>query len=109
MPPESGGGNGEAGEASTWRSQGLYQATPPMVTTVTQATPMVAHLLLTIVHALLADPDLDYHDLGPGYYEQRLHTHRQARNHIRSLERLGYKVTIQTIDPSTGELLAPAS
>jgi transposase len=65
--------------------------------------------MLTIVHALLADPDLDYHDLGPGYYEQRLHTRRQARNHIRSLERLGYKVTIQAIDPSTGELLAPAS
>jgi len=65
--------------------------------------------MLTIVHALLADPDLDYHDLGPGYYEQRLHTRRQARNHIRSLERLGYKVTIQAIDPGTGELLAPAS
>jgi transposase len=65
--------------------------------------------MLTIVHALLADPDLDYHDLGPSYYEQRMHTRRQARNHIRSLERLGYKVTIQAIDPSTGELLAPAS
>jgi transposase len=65
--------------------------------------------MLTIVHALLADPDLDYHDLGPGYYEQRLHTRRQARNHIRSLERLGYKVTIHAIDPGTGELLAPAS
>ena len=38
-----------------------------------------------------------------------MHTHRQARNHIRSLERLGYKVTIQATDPGTGELLAPAS
>ena len=65
--------------------------------------------MLTIVHALLADPGADYHDLGPGYYEQRMHTRRQARNHIRSLERLGYKVTIQAIDPGTGELLAPAS
>ena len=65
--------------------------------------------MLTIVHALLADPDMDYHDLGPSYYEQRMHTRRQARNHIRSLERLGYKVTIQAIDPGTGELLAPAS
>ena len=54
-------------------------------------------------------PDLDYHDLGPSYYEQRMHTRRQAHNHIRSLERLGYKVTIQAINPSTGELLAPAS
>ena len=65
--------------------------------------------MLTIVHALLADPELDYHDLGPSYHEQRMHTRRQARNHIRSLERLGYKVTVQAIDPGTGELLAPAS
>jgi transposase len=63
--------------------------------------------MLTIVHALLADPAATYCDLGPGYYEQRMHTRRQARNHIRSLERLGYKVTIQAIHPDTGELLAP--
>ena len=62
--------------------------------------------MLTIIHALRADPSASYHDLGPGYYEQRLHTRRQARNHIRSLERLGYQVTIQAINPSTGELLA---
>ena len=61
--------------------------------------------MLTIVHALLADPGASYHDLGPGYYEQRMHTRRQARNHIRSLERLGYQVTIQAINPDTSELL----
>ncbi len=64
--------------------------------------------MLTIIHALLADPDASYHDLGPGYYDQRMHARRQARNHIRSLERLGCKVTIQAIDPGTGELLAAA-
>jgi transposase len=62
--------------------------------------------MLTIIYALLADPDANYHDLGPGYYEQRLHARRQTRNHIRSLERLGYKVTIQAINPDTGELPA---
>jgi transposase len=61
--------------------------------------------MLTIVHALLANPDASYHDLGPSYYEQRMHTRRQARNHIRNLERLGYQVTIQAIHPDTGELL----
>ncbi len=64
--------------------------------------------MLTIVHALLSDPQARYTDLGPDYYEQRMHTRRQARNHLRSLERLGYKVTIQTINPDTGELPAAA-
>ncbi len=64
--------------------------------------------MLTSVHALLADPDATYQDLGPDYYEQRMHTRRQARNHVKSLERLGYKVTIQAINPDTGELLAAA-
>jgi transposase len=64
--------------------------------------------MLTIVHALLSDPDARYTDLGADYYEQRMHARRQARNHVRSLERLGYKVTIQATNPDTGELLATA-
>ena len=62
--------------------------------------------MLTTIHALLSDPDATYTDLGADYYEQRLHARRQARNHVRSLERLGYKVTIQAINPDTGELQA---
>ncbi|MGH3398827.1 MAG: IS110 family transposase [Streptosporangiaceae bacterium] len=65
--------------------------------------------MLTIIHALLTDPDATYQDLGANYYEQRMHARRQARNHVKTLERLGYKVTIQAINPDTGELLAPAS
>jgi len=61
--------------------------------------------VLTIFHALLSDPHATYHDLGPDYYEQRANTRRQARNHIRGLQRLGYHVTIQAINPDTGELL----
>ena len=64
--------------------------------------------VLTIFHALLSDPAATYHDLGPDYYEQRASTRHQARNHVRSLERLGFKVTIQALNPGTGELLAPA-
>jgi transposase len=63
---------------------------------------------LTIIHALLSDPAERYTDLGADYYEQRMHARRQARNHVRSLERLGYKVTIEAINPDTGELLAAA-
>ncbi|HUY45619.1 MAG TPA: hypothetical protein VMV92_07820 [Streptosporangiaceae bacterium] len=60
------------------------------------------------MHVLLSDPDARYTDLGAGYHEQRMHARRQARNHVRSLERLGYTVTIQVLNPDTGELLAPA-
>jgi transposase len=64
--------------------------------------------MLTIIHALLADPGAIYQDLGADYYEQRMHTRRQARSHVQSLERLGYKVTIQALNPDTGELLTAA-
>src|SRR5712691_6008525 len=62
--------------------------------------------VLTIIHALLSDPAARYTDLGADHYEQRTHVRRQARNHVRSLERLGYKVAIQAINPDTGELQA---
>jgi transposase len=64
--------------------------------------------MLTIIHALLSDPEARYQDLGADYYEQRMHARRQARSHVQSLERLGYKVTIQALNPDTGELLATA-
>ncbi len=65
--------------------------------------------MLTIMHALLSDPDVRYTDLGADYYEARTHTRRQARNHVKSLERLGYQVTIQALNPDTGEPLAAAT
>ena len=61
--------------------------------------------VLTIFYALLSDPAASYHDLGPDYYEQRINARRQARNHIHSLERLGYHVTIQATSPDTGQPL----
>jgi transposase len=63
---------------------------------------------LVIAHALLSDPEADYRELGPGYYDQQAGTRRQARGHIRSLECLGYKVTPEPVDPDTGELTAKA-
>ena len=69
----------------------------------------ISRTQLAITHALLSDPDATYQDLGTDYYQRRADTRRPARNHIRGLERLGYHVTIQAINPDTGELLAPAS
>jgi transposase len=63
----------------------------------------------TIIHALLSDPEAEYTVLGADYYEQRMHTRRQARNHLRSLERRGCKVTIQANNADTGEADATAS
>jgi hypothetical protein len=51
------------------------------------------------VRADRLDPEPEYCDLGTGYYEQRAGTRRQARSHVRSLERLGYKVTLETLGP----------
>jgi|ERR1022692_2975592 transposase len=61
--------------------------------------------MLTSIHFLLSNPEATYADLGPDYYEQRMHTRRQARNHIKSLERLGYKVTIEAHTPDTSQPL----
>jgi len=55
---------------------------------------------LVITHALLFDPEAEYRDLGAGYYEQRERTRRRANSHVRSLERLGYKVTIEPLTPT---------
>ena len=63
--------------------------------------------MLTIIWHLLADPEATYRDLGGDYHELR-DPARQARNHIRSLERLGYHITINTINPDTGELTPAA-
>jgi transposase len=59
--------------------------------------------MLTIMHALLSDPDARYTDLGADYHETRMHVRQQARNHVRSLERLGYQVTIQALTNGTGD------
>jgi transposase len=60
-------------------------------------------------HAFLSDPEAECQDLGSDYYEQRAGARRQAGSHIRGLERLGYRVTIEPVDPGadpeTGELI----
>jgi hypothetical protein len=64
---------------------------------------------LVAAHALLSDPSAEYAELGAGYYDERPVTARQARGHVRSLVRLGYKATLEPVGPGTGELTAQAS
>ncbi len=55
----------------------------------------VGRSILVIVWHLLADPDARFVDLGAGFYDTRINADRAKRNHVRQLEALGYKVTIE--------------
>ncbi|MEU0284040.1 IS110 family transposase [Streptomyces sp. NPDC006195] len=55
----------------------------------------VGRSILVIVWHLLSDPDTRYHDLGPDFYPNRLNPQRATRSHVRHLEALGYKVTLE--------------
>jgi len=55
----------------------------------------VGRSILVIVWHLLADPTVRFHDLGAGFYHTRVNPERAKRNHVRQLEALGYKVTLQ--------------
>jgi len=63
---------------------------------------------MRVYHALLSHPGTRYQDLGADYYEQHADARRRARSHVRGLERLGYKVTIEPLAPETGELITSA-
>jgi len=51
--------------------------------------------MVVIIWHLLADPDARYVDLGSDFYHTRINPERRKRNHIRQLEALGYKVTLE--------------
>jgi transposase len=55
----------------------------------------VGRSILIIIWHLLSDPQARFHDLGPGFYDTRIDAERRKRNHVRQLEALGYKVTLQ--------------
>jgi transposase len=55
----------------------------------------VGRSILVIVWHLLADPTARFQDLGAGFYDTRINAERAKRNHLRQLEALGYKVTLQ--------------
>jgi transposase len=55
----------------------------------------VGRSILTVVWQLLSDPEAQFHDLGANFYDTRPGAERAKRNHIRHLEALGYKVTLE--------------
>ncbi|PYC62596.1 IS110 family transposase [Micromonospora arborensis] len=54
----------------------------------------VGRSILTIIWHLLSDPTAGFRDLGADFYLSRTDTERRKRNHIRQLEALGYRVTL---------------
>jgi len=55
----------------------------------------VGRSILVIVWHLLSDPEATFHDLGSDYFDTRIDPERKKRNHLRQLEALGYKVTLE--------------
>ena len=55
----------------------------------------VGRSILVIVWHLLSDPEARFHDLGAQFYDTRIGPERKKRNHVRQLEALGYKVTLE--------------
>jgi transposase len=55
----------------------------------------VSRSILIIAWHLLSDPQSRFTDLGPEFYATRTDPERRKRGHIRQLEALGYKVTLQ--------------
>jgi transposase len=55
----------------------------------------VGRSILVIIWHLLSNPAARFIDLGSDFYDNRTGPERKKRNHIRQLEALGYKVTLQ--------------
>jgi len=55
----------------------------------------IGRSILVIVWHLLADPEARFHDLGADHFDRHVNSNQKKRNHIRELEALGYKVTLE--------------
>lgn len=55
----------------------------------------VGRSILVIIWHLLSNPDVEFNELGSDHYDRHVNTTAKRRNHIRQLEALGYKVTLE--------------
>ncbi len=55
----------------------------------------VGRSILIIIWHLLNDPQARYHDLGADFYDTHRSTAAKRRQHVRQLEALGFKVTLE--------------
>ena len=64
---------------------------------------------LVIAYELLSDPGAEYQDLGTHYYEQRANIRREVHSHARAIERRGYRVILEPIDPGLDPDILPVT
>jgi transposase len=57
----------------------------------------VGRSLLVIIWHLLADPETRFRDLGADHYDRHFDTSAKKRNHVRQLDALGYRVTLEAV------------
>lgn len=55
----------------------------------------VGRSMLVIIWHLLSDPDSHFNDLGSDHFVRNVNTETKKRNHIRQLEALGYRVSLE--------------
>ena len=55
----------------------------------------VGRSMLTVIWHLLNEPATEFSELGADFYDRRLGTERRKREHVRQLEALGYRVTLE--------------
>ncbi|MEO7130521.1 MAG: transposase [Dermatophilaceae bacterium] len=55
----------------------------------------VGRSILVAIWHILSTPGATFIDLGPDYYDSRINPERKTRNHVRELQALGYKVTLE--------------
>jgi transposase len=56
----------------------------------------VGRPMLVIIWHLLSDPETRFIDLGADHFMRHVNTQAKKRNHVRQLEALGYRVTLET-------------
>ncbi len=69
----------------------------------------ISRTQLVICHELLSDPEAAYQDLGTGHHERRANIRREVRSHARAIERRGYKVILEPIEPGLDPDILPVT
>lgn len=62
-----------------------------------RANVAVGRSMLVVIWHLLSDPQARFEDLGPDFYDNRIKPERARNNHIRALQALGYRVTLEPV------------